>query len=214
MKKEIKSKEVTQKMLMKSLDFAYDKAINGIPGFDSAQELAANYIDNEKDALTNCDSLIKWQIAKAGTSGFLTGLGGLITMPITIPVNLASVLFVQIRMIAAIAYIGGYDIKDDRVKSLVYLCMTGNAAKDIVKDIGIVFGKKISTQMIKSISGKTISKINQKVGFRLFTKFGEKGLINGGKVIPLVGGVIGGLFDGATTSIIGNIAQKTFIETI
>jgi uncharacterized protein (DUF697 family) len=135
-------------------------------------------------------------------------------MPITIPVNLASVLFVQIRMIAAIAYIGGYDIKDDRVKSLVYLCMTGNAAKDIVKDIGIVFGKKISTQMIKSISGKTISKINQKVGFRLFTKFGEKGLINGGKVIPLVGGVIGGLFDGATTSIIGNIAQKTFIETI
>ncbi|MGL6574119.1 EcsC family protein [Aeromonas hydrophila] len=157
------------------------------------------------------NSLIRWQNTKAGTSGFLTGLGGIITMPVTIPANIASVMYVQIRMIAAIAHIGGHDIKDDRVKTLVYACLTGNAAKDIMKDIGIVVGTKLTTNAIKNISGKTIIEINKKVGFRLLTKFGEKGVINLGKAVPLVGGLIGGSMDSIATNTIGNIARDTFI---
>ncbi|CAA0237730.1 conserved hypothetical protein [Tenacibaculum maritimum] len=213
MNQETKPKKLNQGMIMKALDYAYEKAINGVPGFDSAQEMAENYIGNNKSPISNCNSLIRWQNTKAGTSGFLTGLGGLITMPVAIPANLASVMFVQIRMIAAIAHIGGYDLKDDRVKSLVYLCMAGNGAKDILKDIGIVIGRKISEKMISNISGKTITAINQKVGFRLLTKFGEKGAINLGKAVPLIGGIIGGTFDTVTTNIIGNTARKTFIES-
>ncbi len=206
------SKKINQGMLMKALDYGYDKAIIGIPGFDSAQEMAEDYMNNGEDEVSNCNSLIRWQISKAGLSGFLTGLGGLITMPVSIPANIASVMYLQIRMVAAIAHIGGYDLKDDRVKSLVYLCMAGNGAKDILKDIGIVIGRKMSEQTIKNISGKTITAINQKVGFRLLTKFGEKGAVNLGKIIPLVGGFIGGTFDSVTTNTIGNIARKTFIE--
>lgn len=213
MNQEIKSKKLNQGTIMKALDYAYEKAINGIPGFDSAQEMAENYMGNSKSPISNCNSLIRWQNTKAGTSGFLAGLGGLITIPVAIPANIASVMFVQIRMIAAIAHIGGYDLKDDRVKSLVYLCMVGNGAKDILKDIGIVIGRKMSEKMISNISGKTITAINQKVGFRLLTKFGEKGAINLGKAVPLIGGIIGGTFDTVTTNIIGNTARKTFIES-
>ena len=54
--------------------------------------------------------------------------------------------------------------------------------------------------------------INQKVGFRLLTKFGETGAINLGKAVPVVGGVIGGSFDFATTKIIANNAYKMFID--
>lgn len=133
-------------------------------------------------------------------------------MPLTLPANITSVIYVQIRMIAAIAHIGGHDVKDDRVKSLVYACLAGNAAKDILKDIGIVVGTKLTTSAIKNISGKTIIAINQKVGFRLLTKFGEKGAINLGKAVPLIGGLIGGTFDTVTTNTIGNIARDTFIN--
>lgn len=212
MKQKTETKELNQGMIMKALDYAYEKAIIGIPGFDSAQEMAENFMKNGDNSISNCNSLIRWQNTKAGTSGFLTGLGGLITMPVAIPANLASVMYVQIRMIAAIAYIGGYDLKDDRVKSLVYLCMAGNGAKDILKDIGIVVGRKLGQQMIANISGKTVSAINQKVGFRLLTKFGEKGAINLGRAVPIFGGLIGGAFDIVTTNIIGNVARKTFIE--
>ena len=193
------------------LDWAYNKAVCGVPGLDSAQELAESYLSSDGVLHDKVNLLIRWQITKAGTSGFLTGLGGIITMPITVPANIASVMYVQIRMIAAIAHMGGHDLRNDKVKTLVYLCLAGNAAADVLKDIGIVVGNKLTTQAIKSISGKTISAINQRVGFRLLTKFGQKGVINLGKTIPLVGGIIGGTVDSIATNTIGNIARDTFI---
>ncbi len=204
---------LNQGVIMKTLDYGYEKAISGISGFDTAQEMANNFINTNEDSISDANSLIRWQTSKAATSGFLTGIGGLITMPVAIPANIASVMYVQIRMIAAIAYMGGYDLRDDRVKSLVYLCMAGNGAKDILKDIGIVIGQKLTISIIKNISEKTILAINQKVGFKLVTKFGEKGAINLGKAVPLIGGIIGGTFDSLATNAIGNIARKTFIET-
>ncbi|OUH17033.1 hypothetical protein AZ018_005109 [Klebsiella pneumoniae] len=158
------------------------------------------------------NSLIRWQNTKSATTGFVSGLGGIITLPVSIPASIATVMYVQISMITTIAIMGGYDVKDDRVKALVYSCLAGNAAKDILKGTGIVIGSKLSTQLIKNISRETITAINKRVGFRLLTKFGEKGAINLGKMIPLVGGVIGGTFDGVSTNIVGNIARKTFIE--
>jgi hypothetical protein len=203
--------KLTEKIIIKILDYAYEKAVNGVPGLDSAQEMAENYISKGGKKIDMANSLIRWQNSKAGTNGFLTGLPGLSAKLITIPINITSVLFIQIRMIAALAHIGGHDIKDDKVKSLVYLCMAGNEAKDLVKDLGIVIGKKVATQSVKKIPGKTIAAINQTVGFRLLTKFGEKGAINIGKAIPLLGGAIGGTFDIVATNIIGNIARNTFI---
>lgn len=205
------AKDLTEGAIMRALDFAYDKAVNGVVGMDSASEIAESYMKVEGSKIDQANSLIRWQNTKAGTSGFLTGLGGIIVMPVTIPANIASVMYVQIRMIAAIAHLGGHDLKDDRVKALVYACLTGNAAKDIMKDIGIVVGRKLTENAIKNVSGKTITAINQKVGFRLLTKFGEKGAINLGKAIPLVGGIVGATFDSVTTNIIGNIARDTFI---
>lgn len=204
-------RDVSEGKIMQVLEWSYEKAINGVAGLDSASELAQSYIQSGNTLSDQANSLIRWQNTKAGTSGFLTGLGGIITMPVTIPANVASVIFVQMRMIAAIAHIGGHDIRDDRVKALVYTCLTGNAAKDILKDIGIVAGTKFTTSAIKNISGKTIVAINQKVGFRLVTKFGEKGVINLGKAVPLVGGIIGATFDSVATNTIGNIARDTFI---
>ena len=207
------AKDLTEGAIMRALDFAYDKAVNGVVGMDSASEIAESYMKVEGSKIDQANSLIRWQNTKAGTSGFLTGLGGIIVMPVTIPANIASVMYVQVRMIAAIAHLGGHDLKDDRVKALVYACLTGNAAKDIMKDIGIVVGRKLTENAIKNVSGKTIAAINQKVGFRLLTKFGEKGAINLGKAIPLVGGIVGATFDSVTTNIIGNIARDTFIPT-
>lgn len=203
--------KITENAIMKTLDWGYTKAVDGIPGFDSASDMAQNYMTKHGTPRQSAKSLVNWQITKAGTSGFLTGLGGIITLPVAIPANLASVMYVQMRMIAAIAVMGGYDLKDDQVKALVYACMAGNGAKDILKDVGVVVGKKMATQGIKNISGKTITAINQKVGFRLLTKFGEKGVINLGKMVPVLGGIIGGGFDIVSTKAIAKIAIKTFI---
>lgn len=204
--------ELTQGKIMQALDWAYEKAVAGVPGLDSADEMAQDYLKGDGSLEDRVNSLIRWQNTKAGTSGFLSGLGGVMLMPVTIPANISSVMYVQVRMIAAIAKMGGHDLKDDRVKTLVYACLCGNAAKDIVKDVGIKIGTRLTEQAIKSISKEVIVKINQAVGFRLVTKFGEKGLINLGKAIPLFGGIVGATFDSVATNAIGNIARETFIS--
>jgi hypothetical protein len=132
------------------------------------------------------------------------------TLPIAIPANITSVLYVQIRMIAAIAKLGGYDLKDDKVKTMIYACLVANSAKDVLKDIGIAVGNKLAMNAVKSISGKTIAEINKRVGFKLLTKMGEKGVVNLGRAVPLLGGVIGGSFDAYTTNLVGNVARDTF----
>ncbi|VFS49182.1 Uncharacterized protein/domain associated with GTPases [Budvicia aquatica] len=133
-------------------------------------------------------------------------------MPVTLPANITSVLYIQLRMIAAIAHMGEYDLKDDKVKTIVYACLCGSAVTDILKRAGVDMGKKLTQSTIKNLSGAIITKINQAVGFRLLTKFGSKGIINLGKLVPVVGGIIGGTFDGVTTNIIGNTARKYFLE--
>lgn len=205
---------LTTRKIMQVLDWTYDKAINGIPGLDSASGMAQNYLNGDGSLVDKANALIRWQNTKAGTSGFLSGLGGIVLMPVTIPANISSVIYVQVRMIAAIAHMGDHNLEDDRVKSLVYACMCGNAAKDIVKEIGIKVGTRLTEQAIKSISTQAIVQINQAVGFRLLTKFGQTGVFNIAKAVPIVGGIVGATFDSVATNTIGNIARDTFIPRI
>lgn len=197
--------------MLSVLDWAYEKSLNGVPGLGSAEELAENYISKGGEKIDTANSLIRWQIAKCATSGFISGVGGLVTLPIAIPANISSIIYIQIRMIAAIAHIGGYDIKSDQVKTLVYIALCGSTAKEVVKDIGIVIGTKITTAMIKNISRETILRINQAVGFRLLTKFGTTGVINLGKAVPIIGGIIGATIDGSMTNTVGNVARDMFV---
>lgn len=206
------SKKLNESAIMKALDWGYEQALNGLPGMETAEDFAQSYMRGGGETLTDkVDSLIRWQNAKAVTSGFVNGLGGIVLMPLTVPASLTISWYIQIRMIAAIAYMGGCNLRDDKVRTLVYVCLCGNGAKDILKDIGIVVGTKITHKAIESISSKMIVKINQTVGFRLLTKFGEKGVINLGKGIPIIGGIIGGVTDGLSTNIVGNIAKDSFI---
>ena len=199
--------------MMQLLDKTYDAAVSGsIPGADSAEDLARDYQNDYDEPLKAAEALVRWQNVKAGTSGFVTGLGGLITIPVALPANITSVIYVQIRMIAAIAKIGGYDLHDDRVKTLVFVCLAGNSAKDVLKTAGISVATAAAKGLIKQIPKTVIGQINKAVGFRLITKFGTKGAVNLGKAVPFIGGVLGAAMDAAATNAIGNVAIRTFVD--
>jgi uncharacterized protein (DUF697 family) len=203
---------ITKEKIIEVLHWAYDKAIDGAVGTDSAEEMAREYLSHEGSLTDKVNSLIRWQNTKAGAAGFVTGLGGLATMPVAIPANLASVLYVQIRMIAAIAKMGGHDLRSDKVRTLVLACLAGDATMEILRDVGVQVGKKAAQIAINKISGAVITKINQAVGFRLLTKAGSTGIVNLTKMVPFLGGVIGGAFDATMTNLIGNAARDLFIN--
>ena len=200
---------------MQALDWCYGKAVNGLGNISpSVDKFAANYLEKNQNAEAAAQSMIKYQIAKCTTSGFVTGLGGLITLPVAVPANLSSVLYVQLRMIACTAYMAGYDVKSDQVQTLVYACLAGISVGEVLKQVGVKVGEKIAEGAVKKIPGAVLTKINQKVGFRLLTKFGTKGVINIGKAVPVIGGVITGGMDLVETKFIADRAYKMFFEGV
>ncbi len=208
-----KIKLLTQEDIMKILDSCYQQVLDGIPLVSpTVEELANNYISKYSSKECAAKAMIRNQIIKCTTSGFLAGFGGFITMPVTIPANISSVIYVQMRMIACCAYMAGYDLKSDQAQTFVYACLAGVAVNGFLKQAGIKFGAKLAQGAIKKIPGKFLTKINQKVGFRLVTKFGSKGVVNLGKLLPGVGAVIGGSIDFAETKIIASRAYKWFLE--
>ena len=204
---------VTEEQMAEILNTLYIKSVNGIPKVSlPVDDLVADYIKKNPSVEEAAKSLINNSTVKCGTSGFLTGFGGFATMIATLPANVTSVMYVQLRMCCAIAKMAGYDIHSDQVQTLIYACLTGSAMSDILKQAGIKFGQKFGTAMVKKIPGKTITAINQKVGFRFVTKFGETGIVNLGKVVPVLGAFIGGGVDVASTRIIGYNAYKIFMK--
>ena len=69
----------------------------------------------------------------------------------------------------------------------------------------------MTRQMVLRISGEALKRINQAVGFRLVTKAGSRGVVNLVKIVPLVGGVIGGAVDATATKITGETAKRVFV---
>ncbi len=205
--------KLSQENIMSVLDKCYEKVIDGIPHISpTVSDLAQNYIDKNPDIESAVKSMLKNQIAKCTTSGFITGFGGAITLPVSIPANLGSVLYVQMRMIACTAYMAGYELSSDQVQTLVYACLAGVSVNEVLKKAGVKFGQKIANNLIEKIPGKVLVKINQKVGFRFITKFGEKGIVNLGKMVPGIGAIINGGFDLFETKAIADRAYKLFFE--
>ncbi len=174
--------------------------------------MANDYLKKYKTKEEACEAMIRNQIAKCATSGFITGFGGFITMPVTLPANITSVIYVQMRMIACTSYMAGFDLDSDQTQTFVYACLAGGAVNNVIKQEGIKFGVKFANGLIKKIPCKVLTKINQKVGFRFVTKFGTRGIVNLGKLIPGVGAVISGGLDLVETKIIAKRSYKWFFE--
>lgn len=204
--------KVTQEDIMKLLDSCYEKCLNGIPMVSpSVADMANDYLKKYETKENACKVMLKNQVTKCTTSGIVTGLGGAITMPVAIPANLGSVIYVQMRMIACTAYLAEHDLNSDQTQTFIYACLAGVAVNGLVKQAGIKFSVKFANSVIKKIPGKVLTKINQKVGFRLVTKFGSKGIVNLGKMLPGVGAIVGGGLDFVETKVIAERAYNWFM---
>lgn len=197
--------------MLKLLDWAYDKVAASIPGLGSAEDMAAHHLQrNDGDREKAIASIVAWQVGYAGAAGFVSNLGGLITLPIAVPANLASVILIQMRMIAAIAHLRGYDASDPKVRTLTFLCLSGRAGTSIMKEFGVSMSTRLTTSVLTRLSGASLGRINQAVGFSLVAKAGSAGLLNMSRVVPLIGGLVSGGFDAAVTRGIAGVARQMF----
>jgi uncharacterized protein (DUF697 family) len=189
-----------------------DHAIDGVPPLSGASALAKTYAGNRSYTSDDrrVEALIRWEASKNFTSGFVTGMGGLLTLPVTVPASLGASWVIQARLCGAIAEIYGHSLREDRVRTLVLLALVGDSAKEVLKDAGILFGKRLTLHVIEHLPAKALIELNKKIGFSLVTKAGEKGVINLAKVVPVLGGVVSGSFDAGLCMGVGKTARRIF----
>ncbi len=197
--------------LLQGLEWLYGRAVNGVPALDSAGDLATNYQRRYLTGEGAVDALIKWQMAKAGTAGFVSNFGGAISLPVTLPASIASVTYIQLRMIAAIAQIRGHDIHSKPVRTLALACLCGSRAADVAKDFGIKFGTHVAHEIVKRFSGDSLTQLNLAIACRVFSMTGAKVPVNLAKLAPVFGGVISGGIDAALTRSYGATAKRLFL---
>lgn len=179
-----------------------------VPNADPTRKVPASERDDVEKAIKR---LIVESVEAAGVNGFVTGLGGFIAMPVTIPANMAGALVINARLAAAIAYLRGYDPKDPHVRTVATLTAVGSNAQQILKAVGIKVGEKVAFQAIKNVPIAVIREINKKAGFMLLAKYGTtRPVITLAKGVPLVGGVVGGAVDATMTTVVGHTAKAMF----
>ena len=198
---------------MKALDAIYEKAVEGIepiapPIYTVADEFRKKYPIVKEAAKAMQDD----QVAKCTVSGVVTGLAGALALPFTLPANLSSVLYVQIRMIACTALMGGYDLESDEVRTFIYACLAGVSVNGLLKSLGLKEGGKMAVKAIIKIPSKFIIKMNQRLGFLFVTKFGTRGMVNLWQLIPGVGALVNGGLDYTESKMLADRAYRMFID--
>jgi EcsC protein family len=203
--------EVNASFADKVINTCYDQALIGLPLTSTAEELGDHYLKTCGRPDAAIDRLIRWQAAKCATSGFLTGLGGLITLPVAIPADIGATWYVNIRMVAAIAHIRGHDLHADRTRTAVFLCLVGSSAAEIASKFGAKVTEEVLIDQLNGIDPSALVKMNRAVMARLVTKIGEKGLVNVFRLTPLLGGTVRGTVNVFSCTEVGNEAKRLLV---
>jgi hypothetical protein len=186
------------------------RGVEGFGPFKSAEEFAEQHLAQHGDVEKAIDRVIATHTRLVAATGFATGLGGPITMPVTIPTDVGVFYALSARCVAAVAHLRGYDTASDEVRSVVLLSLLGAGGAGLAAEFGATLGTKAALAALKKLPGRTLIEINKKVGFRLFTKFGTKGVINLGRWVPVVGGGVGAGVNAAAMRTAGRYAKRNF----
>lgn len=196
------------------LDRLYPSVLDGLPGLGTPRELAAEVRSAGGTLDEQVDRLIRRHIALTASAGFLSGLGGWITLPVVLPANLAGVAALQLHMAASVAALAGHDPRQAGTRERVLQCLIGAGPADPARDADQEtldrFGLKLAERGLNVVVSSVVG----------VAKWGTKKVVEGQikrrllRGIPLVGGVIGAASDGYVTSKVAQAARDEFIGGI
>ena len=186
--------------------------LGGHGRLEGSRPLAAKYASDTSfaDDDARVRALIRSHTLMNFGTGFITGLGGLVTLPVSVPAALTASWMIHTRLSGAIATLHGHDIDDDRVQTFVLFTLLGDSGKTVLRNAGITVANRIALRNVEAIPGRLITEINKRVGMRLITKAGERGVVNLTKAVPVAGGIVGGGIDALYCNAVGRRAHALF----
>lgn len=188
--------------------------IDGVATFDSAAQVADKALKKEGSREKAVDAIVGSHTKLAGANGFVTNLGGFLTMPVALPANIVGFYTVATRMVAAIAHLHGHDLRDDSVRSAILLDLIGADATQVLKGMGPISGGVATNVATRRMPPAALAVVNKSVAFRLGSQMGRKFLGRIPRIIPVAGGFIGAGLDVALMRRIAEAARKDFVAQV
>jgi len=189
-----------------------EHGLRGLGPLSSAEALAGDYLGEATyhDDDARVAALVRWETGKNFTTGFLTGLGGFITLPVAVPAALAASWLVQARMAGAIARIYGHDLESPRVRTKVLLSLAGDVAREAMGDLGIKTGDRLTQRAVEQIPGRLLVEVNKRIGAKMAAQIGQRVVLRFPRAVPVFGGVVGGTLDAIVCRKVGATARTLF----
>jgi hypothetical protein len=185
--------------------------IDGVGPLDSASEVAARARAATRTDDAAIDRIIRDHVRLAASEGFITGLGGFVTMSVALPANVVAFHVLATRMVAAIAAVRGHDPTSDKVRTAVLLVLANEDARDVLRKVGVRVGSgQMPSFALRALPPSTLMAVNKGVAFRLLVRFGQKSLTRFGRYVPGVGGLLGGALDALLMRGLGKRARQEF----
>lgn len=161
------------------------------------------------DALAK--KILSCKSMKNGLVGAVTGLGGMITLPVTIPTDLICSWRIQASMAFSIAYAYGHTKDTTDLRTDLFLILAGDSSKEVLKRLGIETTKGVTKKLVdKYITREVMVKIWKYIPQKIITKAGEKSATSFMKMVPLVGAPVGFVFDWSATQAVGRVAMSYY----
>lgn len=194
-----------------SIDYAHARLRTTPRQTDDGENSDPPFQPGGLDAEKAIARIIRESTAAAGTAGFVTGLGGFTTFLVALPANIAGAVVINARMVGAIAYLRGYDLKDPHTQAMLMLSLVGSNAQKAAAAAGVKLGTVASKKAVQAIPIALVRAINRRAGFMLLAKYGTKrSIVTISKGIPLAGAGVGATVDASLTAIVGRAAKKAF----
>lgn len=198
--------------LQKMVEAFRDVGLDGKLKYSSADEMGRKALKrsgrNEKKAIRR---VVRSHRRGVTAAGFLTGLGGLFTLPLLLPANLFEFYVQATRMVGAIASIRGYDLEDEEVRTRVLAALVGEESEDVLDSIGLgPIAGAATRQIAKRLPMSPSSAVARAIGGRMLRQFGLQSARLFGKAIPGLGGVLGAWSDRKVLKKIARTAEKNF----
>lgn len=186
--------------------------IDGVARFAGAREVAERALKREHgDTKQAINRVVSQHLRGGAASGFVTSLGGFLTMIVAIPANVFTFYVQATRMTAAIAHLRGYDLDDKAVRTAVLLSLVGSNATEILSKAGVSVGGSAAVNLAgRGLPKSALMVVQKAVGFRILRSVGERMFTRIGKLVPVVGGLFGAGVDYAMMRKIAEQARKEF----
>ena len=196
----------------KMVENLLDTGIDGKGPFDSAATVAAGALrKNDGNVDEAVDDIVKSHLRLAAAGGFVTSLGGFITLPVSLPANVLGFYLIATRMTGAIASLRGHDISQPQIRTAVLLTLVGADADDLLAKAGMVApAGRLTNLAAQRLPGPALMVVNKAIGFRLLSTAGKKTFSRFGRNVPIIGGVVGAGLDGWLLKRISDNARREF----